>query len=310
MKVENFQLRMQSKYTHEKSVLNSYESELKNIDLQKEEAMEYEKQMLAKINLLLVQEFLQLLNSNSENSNSSTNSSNDLQFTGSQKPSTVTQFSHEVQKFEISMKGIIETNNEKVSVNLNISMTHEIFQSKEIDKSSFIDPLVISLDNTLPELSNKTFNFDIDNDGTVDQLSSLKRGNAFLALDRNNDGKIGAGNELFGASSGNGFKELSLFDSDNNFWIDERDPILNKLRIWINNDGKNELLALGEVGIGAIYLGNISSEFQYKSENYDLGNLQSSGLYLREDGQAGLISQIDLAEQELAKSPLVSLLNS
>ena len=82
-----------------------------------------------------------------------------------------------------------------------------------------IDPLIINLESDMPSLSNRTFRFDIDNDGTCDQISRPTEGNAFLALDRNENGTIDSGAELFGTRLGNGFAELSLSDTDNNLWI-------------------------------------------------------------------------------------------
>jgi len=104
------------------------------------------------------------------------------------------------------------------------------------------------------------------------------------------------GNELFGAKSGNGFEELRGYDNDKNGWIDENDPIFNKLRIWHKTEKKDELIAIGEVGIGAIYLGDITTPFEIKDSSNDLmGVMRKSSFFVFENGNGGMISQIDLA---------------
>lgn len=126
----------------------------------------------------------------------------------------------------------------------------------------------------------------------------MKKGSGFLALDRNNDGKVNNGSELFGTKSGNGFKDLMIYDTDGNGWIDENDPIFDKLRVWVKNDsGEDRLIGLGEVGIGAIYLGNVETPFTLTdSENEErLGILKQSGIFLKENGEAGIVQNIELA---------------
>ena len=119
----------------------------------------------------------------------------------------------------------------------------------------------------------------------------------FLAYDRNGDGVINDGSELFGARSGDGFGELSEFDQDGNRWIDENDDIYRNLRIWmVNSDGDPQLFALGEVGVGAIYLNHHDTPFTVKDEeNTTLGKVRESGVFLHENGTAGIIQKIDLA---------------
>jgi hypothetical protein len=146
------------------------------------------------------------------------------------------------------------------------------------------------------ELTHTKFSFDIDADGRNDQIAFTKPGSGFLALDRNSDGKINDGTELFGALTGDGFSELADFDTDNNNFIDENDSIYDKLRIWQkDDDGRDRLLALGQTGIGAIFLGSIVSPFDIKThDNILLGRVKSTGIFLRENGSAGSMQQIDL----------------
>ena len=63
----------------------------------------------------------------------------------------------------------------------------------------------------------------------MDEINKLAAGQGFLALDKNEDGEINDGGELFGTRSGDGFGELAVFDEDCNGWIDEKKIVLENL---------------------------------------------------------------------------------
>lgn len=198
---------------------------------------------------------------------------------------------------EFSTKGRITTSLRSIEVDIEFTMRRNTLSNKDITRL-LKDPLVINYDTTLASLSEQKFHFDIDSDGLEDQISLLKRGSGFLALDRNNDGRINNGKELFGTESGNGFEDLRLYDSDGNGWIDENDPIFEKLRIWIRNDaGEDRLVALGEVGVGAIYLGHVETLFNMTDAENETtqGMLTHSGIFLKENGDAGIVQNIELS---------------
>ena len=111
------------------------------------------------------------------------------------------------------------------------------------------------------------------------------------------DGKVNDGSELFGTKSGNGFADLAKFDQDGNNWIDQADAIFKKLKIWLKDAaGKDSLIDLSQAKIGAIFLGNTKTDFKHADANNNTnGNLRSSGVYLKDDGKAGSVQQIDLA---------------
>jgi hypothetical protein len=85
---------------------------------------------------------------------------------------------------------------------------------------------------------------------------------------------------LFGPTTENGFGELSAYDEDGNDFIDEGDSIYQQLRIWQKDaDGEDRLIALGQAGVGAIYLGSVATPFQVKDiDNQLLGAVQHRGL--------------------------------
>lgn len=160
------------------------------------------------------------------------------------------------------------------------------------------DPLVINMDTNATSISDQKFKFDIDSDGDEDEISFAGKGSGFLALDKNEDGKINDGSELFGTKSGDGFKDLAEYDKDKNGWIDENDEIFDKLKVWTKDEeGNDKLLNLKEADVGAIYLGNLDTEFSFKD---GMGNtdavLRKTGIYLKEStGTAGTVAHVDLA---------------
>ncbi len=213
------------------------------------------------------------------------------------------EFNYEKEKMDFSAQGVIKTaDGREINFSVQLSMSREFMSQKSISiragDAARVDPLVINLNSNAPSLTDTKFSFDLDCDGKPDQISFLSPGSGFLALDINNDGIINDGSELFGPGSGNGFSELSQYDSDNNNWIDENDDIYDRLRIWTKDDNGNDVLfALGEKGIGAIYLGNIDTDFSIKSaaSNELQGQIRKTGIYVNESGSVGTIQHIDLA---------------
>ena len=145
-------------------------------------------------------------------------------------------------------------------------------------------------------VTDQKFLFDLDGDGEQENISFAGKGSGFLALDKNDDGIINDGTELFGTKSGNGFKDLAEYDSDGNGWIDEADDIYSRLKIWVKNeDGSDSLINLKEADVGAIFLGNVSTGFAFNdAENKTNAMLRNSGMFLRESGGAGIMAHVDL----------------
>ncbi|THF62517.1 hypothetical protein [Pseudothauera rhizosphaerae] len=159
------------------------------------------------------------------------------------------------------------------------------------------DPLVFDFGGPAGALSDLRFEFDLDADGRTDDVPLLDGGRGFLAFDRNGNGLIDDGNELFGPTSGDGFAELAALDDDGNGWIDEADAAFARLHVWRPAaDGSGSLQTLAEAGVGALYLGRVATPFDIRgAANDTLGVMRSSGIYLNEDGSAGTLSQIDLS---------------
>ncbi|MEB3755114.1 calcium-binding protein, partial [Acinetobacter sp. MD2(2019)] len=170
------------------------------------------------------------------------------------------------------------------------------------------DPLVFDLDGDGIEvtLANKFDGalFDHDNDGIKTSTSWVNADDGLLVLDRNNDGLINNGGELFGDSTtlggnglaSNGYEALAFFDNNNDKKIDNNDEIFTQLSIWrdLNQDGVSqteELFSLESVGIKSISL-------DYKNTNTSLGGgnvLAQSGVYESMDGTSKKMGDVNFS---------------
>lgn len=226
---------------------------------------------------------------------------------------TTTYTFHRQYRFEESETTSFQTqgtvkcaDGRELSFGLHLSMSRsfqEVYDETCFEKTiSLCDPLVISLDGSIPSLSDQTFFFDIDGDGIEDEISTLSSGSGFLALDKNEDGAINDGTELFGTASGNGFADLASYDEDGNGFIDEGDAIFEKLKIWTQDeDGNTQLISLKDYGIGAIYTGSVPSDFSLTDDaNNTRGIVRRSGFFLYEEGTAGSMQQMDLVKYDAA----------
>lgn len=120
--------------------------------------------------------------------------------------------------------------------------------------------------------------FDLDADGTIDTTGWIAPDDGLLVFDRNGDGIINNGQELFGEftllengeQAHNGFVALSELDSSKDGLFDSNDEAYALLQVWQdkNSDGisqANELVSLSEAGVKSIEL------------DYDYQNVEDNG---------------------------------
>jgi hypothetical protein len=127
-------------------------------------------------------------------------------------------------------------------------------------------PILVSIDGGLT-LSSQDGGvlFDLEGNGVAKRWSWPTGGDGWLAWDRNGNGIIDDGGELFGNASilrdgrkaRNGFDALAQLDSNGDGRVDAQDPGFSNLRVWLDTvrDGKSaegELRSLPELDIAAI----------------------------------------------------------
>ncbi len=154
------------------------------------------------------------------------------------------------------------------------------------------DPVVIPLAGPLTLTGPRDgVLFDFDSDGVAEQLAWTRADSnaGFLALDRNGNGAIDDGSELFGppvfrrpksvrSVRANGFSELAVLDGSDHGGnedgrIDARDAAFPLLRLWFdrNHDGLSqpeELVPLAEAGIRSIELTYVTVRKHDRFGNY------------------------------------------
>ncbi|WP_374278192.1 VCBS repeat-containing protein [Azonexus sp.] len=208
----------------------------------------------------------------------------------------------ETEQTTFAASGTVRTaDGREISFDLQLSMSRLYHEESSVslragDAVRATDPLVLNFAGTAAQLTDQRFAFDLDADGSADQINFAAPGSGFLVFDRNANGKVDNGRELFGPTSGDGFQELAALDGDGNGWIDENDAAYAQLLVWSRDAaGLEGLLSLAAAGVGAIALARIATPFSVKTEaNELLGQIRSSGIFLQEDGTAGTIQQIDL----------------
>ena len=89
--------------------------------------------------------------------------------------------------------------------------------------------------------SEKAIHFDLDGNGFAEKTAWINTSDAFLVLDKNANGKIDNGNELFGnhtldeqgnKSFADGYAALAAYDENKDGKIDAQDSIYAQLALW------------------------------------------------------------------------------
>lgn len=211
---------------------------------------------------------------------------------------TASQTITQSESLTISASGTLNTaQGQEINFDLELNLSQTFVQSQEINilgGNALQDPLIVNYSGESSQLTEQTFSFDLDLDMQTEQIPFPGPGSGFLALDKNKDGKINNGQELFGPKTGHGFKELTAYDLDKNNWIDENDPVFPLLKVWSKDEkGNDQLFSLGKIGIGAISLAPLVSPFHIGGKNLK-GILASSGLFIKNNGQPGLVQEVHL----------------
>lgn len=185
--------------------------------------------------------------------------------------------------------------NFQFQMELKFEMTMEIRTAVEsLDKQQ--DPIVFDLDGDGIELTDTAngVRFDITGTGKTVQTAWVRGGDALLAWDRNGNGKIDSGLELFGDQRGatNGFEELRKLDTNSDGFIGPEDEHYDDLVLWQDNgDGistKDELSRLSSLGIERIALNYKNVDITLNGNN----TMTQKTFFIRRDHTVGRVADI------------------
>jgi hypothetical protein len=168
------------------------------------------------------------------------------------------------------------------------------------------DPILLDLDGNGLETVGLAANiyFDHDGDGVLTKTGWVGPNDALLVWDRNANGSIDTGAELFGdftplpngTLAPNGFAALAALDANGDGVIDASDPAFAELKLWRDTSqdgqtGAGELISLTDAGIVSLNLANT-----LKNQRLGNGNtLSREGSFTRADGTTAAMGEFKLA---------------
>jgi Ca2+-binding RTX toxin-like protein len=226
----------------------------------------------------------------------------------------------------ISSSGTITINNFS-NGQLGIHLSEkETIDKKNVERDVFLQedfcsPLILDINNngtSSTGLGNSQTYFDMDGDGFKERTAWVEQGDGLLVLDRNGNGVIDNGTELFGnftpLSSGNsasdGFEGLLQYDENRDGMIDHNDAAYNQLKVWMDDNANGitdtgELKTLQEAGVASVklnpyeallsfYDSNANSMIDTQDEVYDY-------ILLRHDDNGGVTLYLPQTDNETAK---------
>jgi len=206
----------------------------------------------------------------------------------------ITSLRVEGEYLHLSASGTLRVaNGEAIAFSLDLSFTRLSITANAQDAQ---DPLVINLDGTPAKLSDATIRLDLKGDGVIREIPFVVPGKAIIAYDRNGDGVVNDGHELFGPLTGQGFSELATLDDDQNGKIDVNDRAFSLLRLWqMAPSGTLTLTSLAQNGITALGLASFASPSAIVNSSGDeTGQIARTGFFTAQDGTRGTIQQVNL----------------
>lgn len=160
---------------------------------------------------------------------------------------------------------------------LQIVLTEEEDEDDETpetdDAESRTSPIVIDLDGDgIETLGVGASYFDLDGDGLSERSGWVGADDGLLVHDRNGDGRVSSGTELFGNHSllandeqaQNGFQALAEYDDNGDGLVDAQDASYAALKVWrdLNGNGTSdagELQGMADAGVVSIGTGYSNS---------------------------------------------------
>ena len=189
--------------------------------------------------------------------------------------------------------------------------TNDFYNQSKNWRPAPVDPLIFDLDNdgieTVGLNAAKSILFDSNGDGVKTATGWAGKDDGLLVWDRNGNGQIDSGRELFGDASiktngeraRDGLDALADLDSNGDGVISALDALWNELKIWqdANQDGisqAHELKSLNEQGFQEIKLTPTGGAQTQANGN----QITSSAGYTKTDGTSGTYGNLSLASND------------
>jgi hypothetical protein len=171
------------------------------------------------------------------------------------------------------------------------------------------DPLVLDLDGdgieTIGINTAAPIRFDHNADGIATGTGWIASDDAFLVMDRDGNGSIDTGRELFGDSTAltaggtavDGFAALAQEDTAADGRVDALDARFADLRLWrdLNQDGVSqagELFSLESQNVASLNVAKTANSTPLANGN----RIADLGQFVRADGSLGTMGDVDVAE--------------
>src|SRR3989442_993159 len=172
------------------------------------------------------------------------------------------------------------------------------------------DPVVLDLNQDgvmLQPAAKSGVDFDLKGDGSVERIAWVQPEDGLLALDRDHDGRITSGRELFSEffdpnHATTGLGALGLFDANHDGVIDTKDPVFGQLEVWrdANHDARTdpgELRKLHALGVSPLLLGG-----QAANEPVDGGRIMTRTTFIQNGTAKDAADMFFAAECESVRS--------
>ena len=187
------------------------------------------------------------------------------------------------------------------------------------DIEDIAPPIVLDFDgdgNSLTEMADNKVRFDMNGDGIADKTGWIEQGDAFLALDRNGNGKIDDLAEISFVADKEGAKTdlegLAAFDSHGDGAMSGDDARFAEFKLWFDKNGNGvtdagELLSLAQAGVVSISLIGVATGEQAVSGKNIVYN---TGSFTRANGDTGKLLDTGIAFKALSALPEIEFQKS
>jgi hypothetical protein len=171
-------------------------------------------------------------------------------------------------------------------VEVSVSARHDARTQKKVD------PLVLDIAGDGVETSGveNGIDFDLGAARRITRSSFVQGDDVVLALDRNGNGVIDDGSELFGVQHGaaNGFEELKKFDDNHDGIVDEQDTVFSRLRAVRRQSSNFEVVSLAQLEVQGIF-----TAYRNQSQTLRSGDeILQHGAFRRSNGGWGIAADI------------------